>query len=78
MVVDISEITLDNLYKYQPRYKEKKLRTPWNKGNKESKSFNIKEYQQSKQYKEYQHNYYLRVTKLKRQKNKMLKLGGLI
>ncbi len=69
MIVDINEITLDNLYKYQIRYREKKPRTAWNKG-KSNKSFNTKEYQQSKQYKEYQHNYYLKVTKPKRLKNR--------
>jgi len=39
------------------------------------KKFNMKEYQQSKKYKDYQHKYYLEVTKEKR---KLKKLGGLI
>ena len=75
MVVDISEITLDNIHEYQIGYRKRKPRGINAKGK---GTFDIKEYRKSKEYKEYQHNYYLRVTKLKRQKNKILKLGGLI
>lgn len=54
MVVDISEINLQNLYLYQPCYRKKQTRhiIP-----KEKKHF---------YYKEYQHKYYLEVTKKKR------------
>lgn len=80
MVVDISEITLDNIHEYQIGYRKKRKPRGINaKGKGKGKgTFDIKEYRKSKEYKKYQHNYYLRVTKLKRQKNKILKLGGLI
>lgn len=49
MVVDISEINLENLYMYQPNYRKKQKKTGLTK-------------------KEYQHKYYMEVTKIKRNK----------
>lgn len=54
MVVDISEINLQNLYLYQPSYRKKQTRHIIPKEKKHL------------YYKEYQHKYYLEVTKKKR------------
>lgn len=51
MVVDISEITLENLYIYQENYKKKQKKTGLTK-------------------KEYQHKYYMEVTKPKRKQKR--------
>ena len=55
MVVDISEINLENLSMYQPNYRKKQKKTGLTK-------------------KEYQHKYYMEVTKPKR-KLKSKELG---
>lgn len=52
MVVDISEINLENLYMYQPNYRKKQKKTGLTK-------------------KEYQHKYYMEVTKPKRKERKL-------
>lgn len=54
MVVDISEINLQNLYLYQPGYRKKQTRHI------------IPKEKRYHYYKEYQHKYYLEVTKKKR------------
>lgn len=52
MVVDISEINLENLYIYQSNYRKKQKKTGLTK-------------------KEYQHKYYMEVTKPKRKERKL-------
>lgn len=56
MVVDISKINLENLYIYQSNYRKKRERRIVPREPKEK----------AKYYKEYQHEYYMRVTKPKR------------
>lgn len=52
MVVDISEINLENLYMYQDNYRKRQKKTELTK-------------------KEYQHKYYMEVTKPKRKERKL-------
>ena len=54
MVVDISEINLENLYMYQSKYRKRQKKTGLTK-------------------KEYQHKYYMEVTKIKRKKLQAVK-----
>ena len=68
MLVDLSLITLDNLTEYQELFRKK--RKPRGLNAKGKGTFNMEEYIKSKEYKEYQHNYYLRVTKKKRQERR--------
>lgn len=71
MVVDLSLITLDNLAEYQLLFRKK--RKPRGLNAKGKGTFNMKEYRQSQEYKKYQHDYYIRVTKKKRQEQRRTK-----
>lgn len=64
MIIDISKITLQNINEYQNI--GKKQRKPRGIIQKGKGTFDMKEYRKTKQYRDYQHNYYLNVTKLKR------------
>ena len=63
MVIDINEINLENLYLYQPNYRQKQRH---NKMPKEPEK-------RHKYYKEYQHKYYIEVTKKKRAEKRCFK-----
>ena len=66
MIVDISKVTLENLDYYRS------LGTPKTKGLPRGKNVVKRNNEDKKKYlKEYQHKYYMEVTKIKREKKKL-------